>query len=293
MKKTLLYLKKHADFIICDLLALIVGYFLVVQLRYALRPVHHGELFFDYGVVLTGVYLLILILSKNLSGVIKRSFFKECEALLVQVFVSWAFFTAALYLVKSAQNFSRSVYAAAFVFCYLFLLVERSALKCFIRFSRFHSALCPKLIIVCDSNHSQEVIKRVLKGSFENDYEIVGVAMNNEGVTDYIDHFDSLIGLDKLEEFIADKKIDEAFIEVADAGVETHVIDLLLKHNIIAHRSLQESTMNYVEQGIEEISGHFVITVRDTQVSFVTRAERLETKLFRMFTRKEKDWQKD
>ena len=115
----------------------------------------------------------------------------------------------------------------------------------------------------------------------------MAVAMNNEGASDYIDHFDSLIGLDKLEEFIADKKIDEAFIEVADAGVETHVINLLLKHNIIAHRSLQDSTMNYVEQEIDEISGHSVITIRDTQVSFVTRAERLETKLFRKLTKKD------
>ncbi len=287
MKKILLYMKKHADFIVLDLLALIIGYIVVVQFRYIISAVHHGELFFDYGVVLSAVYFVILILSKNLSGVIKRSFFKECQTLLVQVFVSWAFFTVVLYSIKTAQDFSRSVYGAAFAVCYFCLLVERSALKCFIRFSRFHSALCPKLIVVCDSNHSQEVIKRVLKGSFENDYEIVAVAMNNEGVTDYIDHFDSLIGLDKLEEFIADKKIDEAYIEVADAGVETHVINVLLKHNIIAHKSLKESVMNYVEQGIDEISGHFVITIRDTQVSFVTRAERLETKLFRKLTKKD------
>ncbi|SDB46451.1 CoA-binding domain-containing protein [Pseudobutyrivibrio sp. YE44] len=287
MKKTLLYMKKHADFIILDLLALIFGYWAVVQFRYEISAVHHGELFLDYGVVLAAVYFVMLILSKNLSGVIKRSFFKECETLLVQVFISWAFFTVVLYGIKTAQDFSRSVYAAAFAVCYFCLLFERSALKCFIRFSRFHSALCPKLIVVCDSNHSQEVIKRVLKGSFENDYEIVAVAMNNEGVTDYIDHFDSLIGLDKLEEFIADKKIDEAYIEVADAGVETHVINVLLRHNIIAHKSLKESVMNYVEQEIDEISGHFVITVRDTQVSFVTRAERIETKLFRKLTKKD------
>ena len=287
MKKILLYMKKHADFIILDLVALIFGYWAVVQFRYEISAVHHGELFLDYGVVLAAVYFVTLILSKNLSGVIKRSFFKECETLLVQVFVSWAFFTVVLYGIKTAQDFSRSVYAASFAMCYLCLLFERSALKCFIRFSRFHSALCPKLIVVCDSNHSQEVIKRVLKGSFENDYEIVAVAMNNEGATDYIDHFDSLIGLDKLEEFIKDKKIDEAYIEVADAGVETHVINVLLKHNILAHKSLKESVMNYVEQEIDEISGHFVITVRDTQVSFVTRAERIETKLFRKLTKKD------
>ena len=287
MKKTLLYMKKHADFIIMDMLALAIGYCTVVLFRYAASTVHRGDLLLRYGCVLAGVYFVMLIISRNLSGVIKRSFFKEAQMVLAQVCISWAFFTVVLYSIKSAQDFSRSVYGAAFAMCYLVLLFERSALKAFIRFSRFHSNLCPKLIVVCDSNHSQEVIKRVLKGSFENDYEIVGVAMNNEGATDYIDHFDSLIGLDKLEEFIADKKIDEAYIEVADAGVETHVINLLLKHNIIAHRSLRESTMNYVEQGIDEISGHYVITVRDTQVSFVTRAERLETKIFRKLTKKD------
>ena len=41
------------------------------------------------------------------------------------------------------------------------------------------------------------------------------------------------------------------------------------------------------QQGIDEISGHYVITVRDTQVSFVTRAERLETKIFRKLTKKD------
>ena len=96
MKKTLLYMKKHADFIICDLLALVFGYWLVVQFRYEVSAVHHGELFLDYGVVLAAVYFIVLLSSKNLSGVIKRSFFKEFESVLVQVFVSWAFFTVVL-----------------------------------------------------------------------------------------------------------------------------------------------------------------------------------------------------
>ncbi len=287
MKKTLLYIKKHADFIILDLVALVFGYWLVVQFRYEISAVHHGELFLDYGVVLSAVYLIILLINKNLSGVIKRSFFKEAQSILIQLFVSWAFFTVVLYGIKTAQDFSRSVYAAAFVVCYFFILIERSALKCFIRFSRFHSALCPKLIVVCDSNHSQATIKRVLKGSFENDYEIVGVAMNDVGTSDYIDHFDSVTGIDKLDEFISNKKIDEAYIELSDAATETEVITTLLKHNIVAHRSLQDSVMNYVEEEIDVISDHYVITVRDTQVSFVTRAERFETALFRKITKKD------
>ena len=287
MKKTLLYIKKHADFIILDLLALVFGYWLVVQFRYEVSAVHHGELFLDYGVVLTAGYFVILIFSKNLSGVIKRSFFKECQTLLVQVFISWSVFTVVLYGIKTAQDFSRSVWGAAFAMCYIMLLVERSALKCFIRFSRFHSSLCPKLIVVCDSNHTQATIKRVLKGSFENDYEIVGVVMNDVGETDYLDHFDSVLGIEKIEEFISTKKIDEAYIEISDATKETEIINALLKHNIIAHRSLQDSTMNYVEQEIDEISGRYVITIRDTQVSFVTRAERLETAIFRKITKKD------
>ena len=287
MKKTALYIWKHVDFIILDLLALIFGYWLVVQFRYEVSAVHHGELFLDYGVVLSIIYLLILIISKNLSGVIKRSFFKECQSILVQVFISWAFFTVALYMIKTAQDFSRGIYAAAFLVCYIFLVIERSAWKCFIRFSRFHSKLCPKLIVVCDSNHSQQTIKRVLRGSFENDYEIVGVALMDEGENDYIDHFDSALGVENLEGFITGRKIDEAYIEISDAAVETQVINTLLKYNILVHRSLQDSTLNYVEQEIDEISNHYVITIRDTQVSFVTRAERVETALFRKITKKD------
>ena len=104
---------------------------------------------------------------------------------------------------------------------------------------------------------------------------------------DYIDHFDSVVGIEKLDEFLADKKVDEAYIELSDATTETEVINNLLKHNILVHRSLQDSTMNYVEQEIDEISGHSVITIRDTQVSFVTRAERVETALFRKITKKD------
>lgn len=288
MKKILLYLKKHWDFILLELIALVAAYYTVVQVRYTVDQVWHGELFLDYGVVLTGVYLVILIFSKNLSGIIKRSFFRECQMLLVQMFVSWAFFTVVLYSIKSAQDFSRSVYASSFAFCYIIILIERSAYKCFIRFSRFHSQLCPKLIVICDGDRTQEVIKRVLHGSFENDYEIVGVVMTETENCDYIDHFDSVVGIDKLESFISSKKISEAFIEVSDAAVETQIIDTVLNHNIVAHRSLQNSRLNYVEQEIEVISDHYVITVRDTAVSFVTRAERIESALFRRFAKRGK-----
>ncbi len=132
-------MKKHFDLILLDMLVFTIVYYTIVQVRYAISPVTHGELLLTYGVVLGAVYFAILILSKNLAGVIRRSFFKEAQMLGVQMLVSWAFFTGVLYSVKSAQDFSRSVYATSFILCYFFILIERSAWKCFIRFSKFHN----------------------------------------------------------------------------------------------------------------------------------------------------------
>lgn len=289
MKKYLLYMKKHWDFILFDLITLIAGYYLVVQFRYAIDDVFHGELFFAYGVVLSIVYLVVLVFSQNLDGIIKRSIVREVKYVFIQTTVSWAMFTVVLYGVKSAQQFSRTVYGTAYIICTILIIIERFIVRSYVRYSRYHNNLAPNILVVCDGDHSEEAIRRILPGFHSNSFNIIGVVMTDTYSRDYNEYFPHTYGIGNLESFLLNKKVDEAFIELENPDVEREVIHTLLNHNIMVHRSLGNSKFNYVEQDIAWLAGHSVVTIKDTHLSVVTRAENFERKLLKKLSKDNKD----
>lgn len=286
MKKYIVLIKHNIDFILLDLLAFILGYYSTVEIRYLLNePVWHGELFVQFGTVVAIVYILIAIITQNYRGIMQRGFFREARAVIVQQLMTWAVFALILYLIKNAQNFSRSVYCSAAVLCTVFIYLERVLWKGFVRNNRRGKNRLPGLLVVCDSNIATIDVDRMLAGSFFNEYQIAGVVMDETGECDYRDRFPYAIGLDKLEEFIVNKDIQDAYIDLSDANKERETISKLFQNNIIVHKSLGDSKLDYQEQILGELGGNSVITISAADISYSKRMEQLGHFIWKQHTK--------
>ena len=275
LQKLLSYTKRHFDFLMIDIVTFFFAYFISVQVRRAMNlAIYHGELFLTFGIVALVIYVIVEYLKPNLNGIMSRSIAREAEAVLVQMMISWSFFTVVLFLYEEAHEFSRAIYVTAFVFCFFAILIARTIWKTLVRYSRLHERISPGLLIVCEAQKADEVLKRMLKGSFENYYQISGVLMNEKGTPNYHDWYPHEVGLDKLGAFLSNRHIQDAYVELDDAEEEGRVIKELLDAGLIVNRSLGDSKLDYVSQRIKVLGGKPVIVIEDTRISLASKVDR-------------------
>ena len=276
IRKLFIYIRRYIDFLALDVLAFSLAYYATVLIRRTLNiPIYHGELFLGFGIAAIVIFVIVDIVSQNLNGVLTRSFPAEVRAVAIQMLLTWSIYTVFLYMLKEAHEFSRSIYVMALLLCSAFLLITRSIWKGVVRYTKLGNRLSGKILIVCEKSESEEVLKRLLPASFENKYEIVGIVTNTKGESDYRDFYPLKEGFSNIPEMAADQHVRAAYVELQDAAEEAEAIRTLLDAGVIVHRSLGDSSFNYAGQFIGDFGGKSVITINNTRVSLVRKADEL------------------
>ena len=73
IRRTLIYIKRHFDFLLVDLVAFSLAYYASVWIRRSLKiPIYHSELFMEYGIVCIIIYFAIELLNQNRIGFLIR-----------------------------------------------------------------------------------------------------------------------------------------------------------------------------------------------------------------------------
>ena len=287
LRKIILYTRRHLDFIVLDLLTFILAYFLSVQLRKSLDiRITHAELFLQFGIVAFFVYFAVLLVGQNLSGILARSLPREIKAIIIQMIATWSIFTVILYLIKTAQDFSRAIYISTFLFCTIAILAERTIWKCVIRYSRLHEKEAPKVLIVSEKNRCQHVLESLLPGCYENVFQISAVVTNRAGEGAYKDWYPCFEGLEHVTETLKDYHVQDAYVELDNPEEEKTTICELLESGIVVHRSLGGSHFNYASQYLDTFGGKSVITINDTQPSLVSRVDETWTEFLKRRARR-------
>lgn len=275
-RRHITYIRRYIDFLALDILAFSLGYYATILIRRSLHvPIFHGELFLRFGIAAIVIFVVVDIASQNLNGVLLRSLPAETWAVAVQMLLTWSIYTVLLYLLKEAHEFSRSIYLMAFFLCSLFLLIVRFVWKIAVQYTGLERRFSGKVLIVCEKSQAENVLNRLLPASFENKYQIVGIVTNEKGESDYVDHYPLKEGLTHIREMVGDKQVRHAYVELASPEEETEAIRLLLDNEVIVHRSLGNSSLNYAGQYIGDFGGKSVITINNTRISLVRKAEEL------------------
>ena len=90
LTKKRLFIAKHYDFLIVDLAALILGYWLSLAFRRSLDiTLRNQNLLWTYGIAALLSFLLVEILTENLNGIITRGLVREVQAVALQMTLTW------------------------------------------------------------------------------------------------------------------------------------------------------------------------------------------------------------
>lgn len=287
LRKKKLFVAKHYDFLIVDLVAFVLGYLLSLAFRRSLDlNFYNQNLLWTYAIAAMLSFMLVEILTENLNGVITRGLVHEAQAVILQMTLTWTAYLSILFLAHKIFALSRILTVVTYLICTIFLLLLRNVWKLICKFSKVSDSVMPELLIVCEASHAQRVLDRMVPGALGKQYEICGLVVNEKSKLEYDDWYPCEIGLNGIENFTRGRRrIQLAYVELDDSHEENEAIDKLLNAGIIVHRSMGESILHYADQSIGQLNGKTVIVISGARPSLASKADKvwlqLKHKLFR------------
>lgn len=273
--KKRLYIRKHYDFLLVDLLAFIASFVVAYIFRRSLNiNLYNQDLLWVFGVASAASFIIVELISENLNGIIARGLVREIQVVVTQMTVTWTLYLSILFFTHTIFALSRIFAGATYILCILFLLLFRNIWKMVSKFSRKSDKVIPELLIVTEASRAQAVLDRMISGALSRQYEICAVVMNEKGTPDYHDWYPNETGLGNISKYIGQRRVQYAYVELDDREEEKAVINQLLNEGVVVYRSLGNSVLEYADQEIGQLDGKSVIVISGAHSSLISKADK-------------------
>ena len=273
--KKRLFIRKHYDFLLVDLLAFIASFVVAYIFRRSLNiNLYNQDLLWVFGLASAVSFILVELASENLNGIIARGLVRETQVVVGQMTVTWTLYLSILFFTHTIFALSRIFAAATYILCIFFLLMFRNIWKMVSKFSRKSDKVIPELLIVSEASRAQAVLDRLVSGALSRQYEICAVITNGKGTPDYHDWYPNETGLENISKYIGQRRVQYAYVELDDREEEKTVIDQLLNAGVVVHRSLGDSVLEYADQEIGQLDGKSVIVISGAHSSLISKADK-------------------
>ena len=210
---------KHIDFIVLDIIALLISMVGACVLRFdSIRSVDHNAPYSKLGLVVLGIYIIVLLFSGIHSGILKRSFISEVWHVIITNGYIALFVFGGLFALKMTSNFSRIVLGLFFIIDVILMSFFRTFRKYQIREGYRSGKNVSNTMIITYREAFIDFFKAIDKNNIGY-YNYTGVVLldDNSSVDDEInwllkDRGIELISKDDMLEFVKENAVNEAFI---------------------------------------------------------------------------------
>ncbi len=246
---------KHMDFILLDIVSLIVSFSLAYFIKF------HDLSFVKFenwkSILLTACLMdfTVILFSAPFSSVLRRCGSDEFIQTFKQAFRNFIFCCIALYVLGIGREFSRTVIILTYVFYWIISSCFRTALKKIIR-SRMASVPARRSIFVVGKRNDMPQLLRSINSDFLCQYKVEGICIVDgepgEVVTARIDlagprgtvketfhQFTNSVSVDHIAEYVLENHIDEVFIGDNPSVIDTNTYRTLMANGKEVHLGIQ------------------------------------------------------
>lgn len=275
---------KHLDFMILDIICLVISFYLATYIRHKTlsyltdpnQTLYRGTLAF-----LILVSAAFYVFQDTFKNVLKRGIYSEFVYSLRhcgEVVIAGVVY---LYASKGAEDFSRIVLFLSgiiyLIIAYFIRLLWKTILK-----SRRTVNGSRTLLLITKSEIAKDSIE-VLKNNNYQSFKLVGTAIIDKVLTgDAIDGVPVVAELDDLVEYVCKEWIDELFIILPEGEhLDEQVMNELNQIGVVIHIKLaKESELVGRRQTVEKLAEYTVLT---TSMNFATPGQLLIKRIMDIF----------
>ena len=260
--------RKHLDFLVFDIIVVIIAYVISCYYRYSQGiEYYNSDVFPRVGFVLVSVYLVVTLFTSPYKNILRRNRYQEVVAVLKQQVFVYTVFTVAMYITGIAATFSRTVYITTGVFGYIGICIYRIAYKNLLRKRIRRNSESSKMLIVADDSEMLNCLRLIERNEY-NAFAIAGLVVLDRNMTgEKIMNYPVVADIDTLHDYILNEVVDEIILCTDDKPLEKQLMDFFLETGITVHKSLRVDSTEYPNATLERVGGQMVMTTSVNTVS--------------------------
>jgi len=248
---------KHIDFMLIDLLCIQIAYLAAYFFRHqTMRIYRETSLYAHVNILLIIIDICYVLLRGTYKNILKRSFVREIESVLVHNIVMWGVVMAYLYVTKQAFWFSRQVFLTSFGFTVIFFLWKMN-----VRRIIWKGKNQPNFLVISTKEYAAEMVKQFSSRMY-NGFNLSGLAIMDEKLDDtVIERIPVVCSKDNLLEYVQKNVIDEVMIKMPENRKEVDELTwTLLQMGVVVHIALDYTDHALPNRVVERIGGYTCMT---------------------------------
>ena len=258
---------KHADFILLDVLSLVISFLLACISRYGFDSIQElGE----YRNIIIGYCMLVMlfhVVNNTFSNVLRRGYYQELVKTVSHVILVELLVVFYLFSTKETERYSRILFYLLAIYYIVISYITRSIWKKIIR-NKGYLFTSAALYILATKDRAEEKVRHI-QTKARGEYQIQGLCILGEDcVGNVIADIPVTANEETIAEFLCDKWVDEVYISASeDYTVSKELINQLTEMGIVVHVELDSiGNKSWQIQQVQKIGDQVVQTLSISNV---------------------------
>lgn len=238
---------KHIDFMIVDLIALFISFWVSFHLKFDKWDFYQNEEWTRYLFIVLALSLVINFFSNPYSGILKRSYYMEIIRAFQLAFYNLLFATTIFYAFKIGATYSREMSFVMYGIYFVLSMVLKYIWKKLLVSGKVVLTTTRKipLFVIAGKDDIKKNIQNVMAGDFRL-YDIQGVHLiDAERESVFVEGFGTFpVYSQGYDQFILDSNIDEVLVAVTPGKVEPGILERL-NANAVGLNMVIESAVGF------------------------------------------------
>ena len=253
---------KHWDFILLDLIFLQIAYVIPCIVRSGWRNPYENQIYLNIGFIICLADICTAFFMEDYSGIMRRGYFQEFEAVIKHVSVVSVIEVLYLFLSKTGYKFSRFSFVLYVLLAILLLYGERLTWKhCLVKHKRvFYNKRA--ILIITTSRKAECVIATVLNHTY-NELEVIGAVIldSDHMVGRKIHGVEVVCTESSVPDYIQTRWVDGVLINVArGTTLPEKLITTCIEMGVAVHTELAVLGENSNNQQLDRLGGYLVLS---------------------------------
>jgi len=250
---------KHIDFILCDLISLILAFSAAYCLRFDVQREAYTDLYQGYIAILLVMDFLVCALFDTMRDVLKRGYYVESAATIKHAVLVFACQMVLLVALKASSRYSRLVMYGTFALHIVFGYVLRVLYKRLLC-RRIMKEKQRSILVVSTKERAEETVRQLQEQASEF-LRLAGIVLADSSVQEEpVAGIPVVETIDNAAKYICREWIDEVFVDADAVKRSEKLIEQCREMGIVVHERLTVESGEGQKQFVEKLAGYTVLT---------------------------------
>lgn len=253
---------KHFDFIVLDLICLLMAFVISYIIRHGLNTmIYESTLYRSMALFIVMSDVAVYFFMEPFKNVLRRGYYRELVVSIEQGVIITFLAVMYLFMIGQGGEYSREVLYCTGIIYILLTYIARLCYKGILK-KRMKTREFRKLLIVTDDKLAEDIINNIKKNNFEGFYIVGTVLLNADKVGQSIGDVKVVANKDSVLDYVRNEWIEEIFVSLSpEYEFPQKLVDIFIEMGFVVHINLMKAAKTAGKKKmIEKVGNYTVIT---------------------------------